>query len=330
MHTRPMAIQPNLPMGICVSFLCVALAAPAAQAHKPRALPAPLVTEAGAAEPTASGERVRPDFADAPKAVASAMQALTPDAPSAAPNLPMCTEVVAWQGALPQTPDEQVRYAVAVDGLNVGTVDFQIARTGAFAGVPAVEYRSLFKLDHLLAAMADIEGRAAALVPLNAASPTTAMSHYTMGGASWHEELRFADAGRRMAVRTEVTPPQAGAARPARPAPKMAQPIVDFVTGFYLVRRLPAHLPACLTVYGNQHHYIVWTTPQGSERIKTPIGVRPADVFEVQYRRTDGDAIGSGRIWLSQTAERLPYRIAFGSDRRIEAHLHTYSMGDRQ
>jgi hypothetical protein len=234
--------------------------------------------------------------------------------------------VVPWQGALPQNAEESVRYGVAVDGLSVGTVDFQIARTGVYSGKAAVEYRSLFKLDHLLATMADIEGRAASLVWLDAASPHTAMSHYSMGNTTWHEELAFAEQGRQMRAVRRVTPAPKRLAEPEA-SPPVAQPIVDFVTGFYLLRRLPAKAASCMTVYINQHHYVVWATPQGSERVKTPVGMRPADIFAVRYQRMDGDTIGSGRIWLSQTEERLPYQFAIGDDRRIEVRLHTYAMG---
>lgn len=263
-------------------------------------------------------------------AVALGAQADARSAPVQKPKrqamLPACTTPVAWQGALPQATDESVRYAVAVDGLSVGTVDFQIARTGTFSGAPAVEYRSLFKLDHLLATMADIQGRAASLVPLDAASPKSAMSHYSVGETTWHEELAFADAGRSMQARRQVTPAGAATRRPDA-TPDVLQPIVDFVTGFYLVRRLPAQTPACMSLYANQHHYVVWLTPAGTERINTPVGMRPADVFAVQYQRVSGETIGAGRIWLSQTQERLPYRIAIGDDRRIEARLHTFAMG---
>jgi hypothetical protein len=111
---------------------------------------------------------------------AAPAQALTPSAspPKTPTGLPQCTRALDARGPLPQTAGETIRYLVDVNGLSVGTIDFKIERVGTYAGQPVTEYRSLFKLDSLVASFVPAEGRAAALVDLGSHLPLTSTNRY--------------------------------------------------------------------------------------------------------------------------------------------------------
>ena len=54
-------------------------------------------------------------------------------------------------------------------------------------------------------------------------------------------------------------------------------PIMDFVSGFYLLRAGRVASPTCSVVFGSHRAFTVLLEPLGVEAVETPIGQRPAE-----------------------------------------------------
>jgi len=243
------------------------------------------------------------------------------EVPKTPTGLERCRTPIAPPSDLPRTVGESVRYIVDVDGLSVGTIDFQITRDGAFGGEPVTEYRSVFKLDALVATLVPADGRAAALVPLRTSAPLRAMNHYTSGPAKLSEEVTYTENGRQLrSVRTK------NGARTDE-ARRFAGPAWDFVSGFYFLRALPRAVQGCTVIYGNQRAYTVWIEPRGEASIKTPVGYQMTDHYAVRYASERSKAPRRAALWLAQSADRLPYRVRIDGPHPLEARIHLYEKG---
>jgi hypothetical protein len=206
----------------------------------------------------------------------------------------------------------------------VGTIDFAIERVGIFAGEPAVVFRSAFQLDGMWAALAEITGTATAVVARSSGLPLHATTDVTQRQRRVREVVRFSQGAQQLAVRRRVGPDAASA---EVKLPANAQPTHDFLTALYNLRRLAPDATGCVRLYGNQHTYWMQLTAGGIDRINTPLGMRPADVFRVRAARLGTPQSWSGAVWLSPNAERVPYRMVFEATHLIEAKLQTYTLG---
>ncbi len=232
-----------------------------------------------------------------------------------------CEQALMPTQELPRRVGEVVRYLVAVDGLSVGTVDFKVEQDGTFQGLNVTEFRSLFKLDALVATFLPVEGRAAALVPYGRFWPMKAMDKYQLDQDRLEEELTLASEGRAMAVKRVKNNHTENENR------AFAYPIVDFVSGFYLLRALPKTMNGCAVLYGNHRAYTVWLAPDGSEKIKTPVGMREADRYQVRYASEKSPRPLTARVWIGDVPTRLPFRVEMDGKHRLEAQVHLYESG---
>ena len=153
------------------------------------------------------------------------------------PSTPPCVAAPAFRTRLPAAPGELLRYAVSVDGLAVGTIDFAIERVGIFAGEPAVVFRSAFQLDGMWAALAEITGTATAVVARSSGLPLHATTDVTQRQRRVREVVRFSQGAQQLAVRRRVGPDAASA---EVKLPANAQPTHDFLTALYNLRRIEA------------------------------------------------------------------------------------------
>jgi hypothetical protein len=218
-------------------------------------------------------------------------------------------------------PGETIRYAVDVDGLSVGTIDFKIERRGLFDGRAVTEYRSLFKIDGLVATFVPVEGQAASIVPEIGFWPARAMSRFKMSENQIEENQTYSESGRVLSA-NRVKDGKAADDRREFP-----MPATDFVSGFYMLRRLPPGAQGCAILYGNQRAYTVWIKPDGAEKVKTPVGLRDAERYAVSYASDKSKTPFTGTIWIGASPERLPYRAIVNGKNTLEARIHLYETG---
>ncbi len=216
---------------------------------------------------------------------------------------------------------ETIRYLVNVDGLSVGTIDFKVERRAVYAGQPVTEYRSLFKLDSLVSTLIPVEGRAASLVPEMSFVPVVAMNRYSLSDNTFEESQTFASGGHTVMSKRSKN----GKSKDERRL--FPGPAIDFVSGFYLLRSLPDNAAGCVIIYGNQRAYTVWLKPDGSEKVRTPVGLRQAQRYLVSYASDKSKKPASGLLWLGEAPMRLPYRAELNGKSRLEARIHLYETG---
>ena len=101
-------------------------------------------------------------------------------------------------------------------------------------------------------------------------------------------------------------------------------PVHDFVSGFYLLRRLPPGARGCVMLWGNQHLYTTWLEPGALALVSTPVGPRSARHYAVRYQADRGGLLTQGDVWVAETAPYLPYRCALRGRRPILATLERY------
>jgi len=222
---------------------------------------------------------------------------------------------------LPRTTGEVVRYLVDVDGVSLGTVDFKIERRGNLEGRAVTEYRSLFKLDALIAAFLPINGRAATVVPDSGFWPTRAMDRFTLDKDDIEEELSFEPDGRSISIKRTKNGKTKNETRTFK------EPVLDFVSGFYLVRALPKGMDGCVIIYGNDRAYTVWIKPDGQEKVKTPVGFKEANRYSVRYASEKSSKPYEARMWIGDAPSRLPYRAEILGPHTLEAQIHIYETG---
>ena len=241
--------------------------------------------------------------------------------PKTPAGLAPCAAPLSVPGGLPRKVGETIRYVVDVDGLSVGTVDFKVERRGQFAGVPVTEYRSLFKLDGLVSAFLPVEGRAATLVPEPGHAPKVSMSHYRLDTKDIEEKLAYAPDAHSVAIsRTKDGEHK----NESRSFPVAMQ---DFISAFYLMRRLPLQHDGCAIIFSNQRAYTVWLKPDGEEEIKTPVGLRMTHRYTLLYASDRSTKAVSGHVWMGQDADKLPFKADADGSHHIEARIHLYVPG---
>jgi len=243
-----------------------------------------------------------------------------PVAPPKTPEgLPSCTQVIKPSQSMPETIGETLRYLIDVDGLSIGTIDFKIDKKGTYKQIPVIDYKSLFRLDPLVAAVIGIEGRAASLVALLDATPQKAMTRYKRSGKDdISEDIEFTNRGAHaQSVRTKNRETK----NETRDFPDTA---IDSLTAFYRMRVLPKDMKGCALIYIDQKAYTMWVEAKGEEQIQTPVGLRLTDRYYARYSFDQSKIIREAWGWLSQTPERVPYRAKIVGHYTLEARVHLY------
>ncbi|MCK5688601.1 DUF3108 domain-containing protein, partial [Myxococcota bacterium] len=205
-----------------------------------------------------------------------------PQAARVPKGMERCTKTPLVAAGRTFTQGETVRYAVSLDGLGVGTVDYKVENHGRLNNQDVTEYRSVFQLDSLLSAFVPVAGRAASIVPVGQLTPVRAMNDYHVGSKTLAEEMLFGPDAGRINVTRKVNEKTKIDKRWIHFSP------IDFVSGFYYLRSLPSDFEGCTSLYGNGRIYTIWVTKAGVEEIKTPVGKRQADKYEVIYSSDKG------------------------------------------
>jgi len=232
-----------------------------------------------------------------------------------------CKTPLKITGSLPRAAGETIRYVVDVDGLSVGTVDFKIERRGTFGGQAVVEYRSTFKLDQLVGVLVPMDGRAASIVPEAALAPVAAMNKYRLDKNEFEENQTFAEDGHKVTSKRSKNGETSSEER------LFPFAVRDFISSYYLLRLLPPNVEGCAVIYNNQRAYTIWVRPDGEESVKTPVGMRLASRYRVQYASEKSKKVIEARMWLGLDAARLPYRVEVNDKNHLEARIHLYELG---
>lgn len=239
-------------------------------------------------------------------------------APKVPEGFPSCEDPIDISGDLPRTLGETIRYVVDVDGVSIGRVDFRVEREGVVEGLPVTEYRSLFELDSLVASVIPVKGQAAALVPSRRASPIRAMNRYTLRDDRFEEDLSFTVGA------SSVNSKRLKNGKEKRVKRSFAEPVRDFISGFYMIRSLPREVNGCTIIYANQRAYTIWVEHAGEDSVQTPVGVKRADTYTIRYANERSKKALSGKIWISQDRARLPYRMLLDGKHTLDANIHLY------
>lgn len=275
--------------------------------------PAPRVADKGpvaALETRARPSRVHPAVRARPRP------------PRTPKGLSPCSRALRPTSDLPRSAGEVIRYLVDIDGLSVGTVDFKIERQGTFEGRPVTEYRSLFELDALVATLVPVRGQAASLVPTRSFWPSRAMNRYTIDTNEYEETVTYDSEARALASKRSKN------GRPNDANRLFDNPAPDFVSAFYMLRRLPEDLDGCTILYGNQRAYTIWMKHDGREKVKTPVGMREADRYQVRYGSERSRRPYEGTVWLGPEPDRIPYRAEVRGKHTLAARIHLFETGD--
>jgi hypothetical protein len=216
---------------------------------------------------------------------------------------------------------EALRYQLSVANVVVGTIDFQISGRSRRGEAQITEYRSLFTLDALAAALLPVQGRAAARVPDTALWPQQMMNRYKISGVELDETVTLDATGHILNIKRK----KAGVAQAQ--VRQLPTAVLDFVTGFYALRRLPQKTSSCALIYGNERLYTVWLQPHGIEEVKTPIGLRPALRLDVRFASERAKKTLHGRLWLGTQDDLLPLRAEIDGSMALAAQLHRFDLG---
>jgi len=216
---------------------------------------------------------------------------------------------------------ETIRYAVDINGLSVGTIDFKVMNRGLFSGSDVYEYRSLFKIDSLVSTFMPVHGQAASVVQLASQMPIKAMNRYSIEEEQFEENVDFENNGAKLVSNRQRNGKMATQSR------FFDYGVQDFVTAFYQLRQMPREINGCIIIYGNQRAYTVWIQKEGEENIKTPVGYRLADRYSIRYGSEYSKLIKTGHLWLGVDEHRLPYQVEIRSRHTLEARVHFYQEG---
>ncbi len=219
---------------------------------------------------------------------------------------------------------EVVRYLVDVNGLSVGKVDFKTEGTGPYENTQAVEYRSLFNIDSLVATLLPIQGKAASLAHSKDFYPIRAMNTYSVQDHALKETLEFQNKAHVLNVSIEHN-------RQTRHEKKHSKvPFADALTGFYFLRALPLKAQGCALIYAYHRVYTVWLDYQAMEEIKTPVGYKNAERYGVRWGSDKGKHVFEGHIWMATTSDRLPLYAKTTKPYALEARVGSYVTGKKQ
>lgn len=216
---------------------------------------------------------------------------------------------------------EKIRYSLWLDGLAVGSVEFRVANVGPTSGAEAYEFVSRFKVDELVATVLPVNGTAHSVVEQLSLVPLRMWNDYFLNGKKYHESFVQESRGKLKAVRERE-----GSAK-LKTERTFPGPVVDFVSGFYLLRAARMRAPACALVFGSHRAFTVALEPQGTETVETPIGQRPADKIRLRYGAERSKRTREALVWLSKSDDRLPYRVEIKGEHHIMVKIDMYDPG---
>ena len=196
-----------------------------------------------------------------------------------------------------------------------------MANTGQTAGTRAYEFVSRFKVDELVATVLPVNGEAHSVVKQSSLVPLRMWNDYHLNGKEYHESFTQKSPGKLKALRERQGSAQLKTER------TFPGGVLDFVSGFYLLRAGRVTTPTCALVFGSHRAFTVSLEPLGTETVETPIGQRPAEKLLLRYGAERSKRTREAIVWLSQSADRLPYRVEIKGEHHIIVKIDMYDPG---
>ena len=244
-----------------------------------------------------------------------------PRAPTPPRGLEPCDQPYALSASTRWPIGERIRYSLWLDGLAVGSLEFRVANEGVTAGKAAYEFVSRFKVDELVATVLPVNGEAHSVVEQSSLVPIRMWNDYFLNGKKYRETFEQARPGFLKAQRERE-----GSAR-LKTEREFTGPIMDFVSGFYLLRAGRVAAPTCSVVFGSHRAFTVLLEPLGVEAVETPIGQRPAEKLRLRYGAERSRKTREATVWISQSSDRLPYKVEIKGEHDIVVKIDMYDPG---
>jgi len=254
---------------------------------------------------------------------ASTAQALEthPEIPKTPSGLLQCIHPLTPHKAFPRAPGEKLQYDLELFGINLGTASFEIKRRGTFRGVPVTEYRTSVDTASMVDLLTTVEGNAAAIVPDGHFAPVQAASSYVFRNHKEQEFQTYKLHGKKVVSKRNRN------GKTSTQQKHFQTPVMDFLTGFYLLRGLSQNTSGCTIVYSGHKAFTLWIQPQRTETISTLFGKQSAHRYRIRYGSNRSKKIKEVLLWLSTDEKRLPLRIEGLTKFHPIAELTSYRNG---
>ena len=244
--------------------------------------------------------------------------AVTPSPPKAPKGLDPCPSPLVPHRGLPREIGERLTYQLEMFGFELGTANFSIKRRGRFEGRPVTEYAVNIDSASLLEWISTIEGSGATLIEDGRSHPLAATTRYRYHNCREQERLTYSQNGRHVHSERHHN------GRRSVKETMFAAPVVDFLTGFYLLRGLKQQDHGCTIVYSGHKAFTLWIHPEADEMLKTANGPVSTTRYRLRYGSERDKRVKKMNIWISKDTARIPIQITSPQGFKPRAILQGY------
>ena len=241
-----------------------------------------------------------------------------PSAPKTPAGLAPCVKPLLPPKGFTRQAGERLTYGLEILGIKLGVARFEIKRRGTFQGKPVTEYGLNVDAVSLANWLIEVDGSAAAIIADGETSPLQAASRYVFRHDREQEFQTYSLQGRRVVSKRNRNGKQTVQRK------DFPSPVLDFLTGFYLLRRIPKAEAGCAIVYSGHKTFTLWIHPEATEDLNTRIGLEPSVRYRITYGSDRDRTIKTVKIWFSDDARRLPLRIEGTTRLQPVATLRSY------
>ena len=176
----------------------------------------------------------------------------------------------------------------------------------------------------MVSALVRVDARISNVVPQAGCTPSASLLRYTFRGDHFSENQSRSPSGMQLVSKHDKNGKLSTDQR------EFPMPVHDYLSAFFLLRRLPPQARGCTVIYGQRRAYTVWIEPKGSQRLTTPEGRRTFERYELRYTSEKSKEIRSAELLITAGADRIPYQ--FKSDERLApvVRLKEHQRGRRR
>ncbi len=270
----------------------------------------------------------RKDFHDIPVALAvflalgiAAPVSARKQPPKTPPGMARCDNPIIPSATIQHHRGELFEYDLELVGFSLGKATITAWQQGSFQGQSVTEYRAWIEPDSLISAVSAIEAQAFAIFPESSFTPVQSLTRYKYRGTSVEESQQRSEGGKKL----QTTVSRNG--KQSRRNKEYSIPVHDYLSGFLLLRGLPAQSAGCTVIYGEGRAYTVWITPKGKDRLDTSSGKSNFDRYELRYGSDGSRTIRTVEIWMTPGPEPIPFQAKGESRASPVVKLTGYKKG---
>lgn len=220
------------------------------------------------------------------------MAGATAAPPATPPGLPRCTTPLIPTRAATAGVGEQLEYDVELLGLDLGRVTIETSRRGTFNGQPVTEYRAWVEGEQVARRLLGVDGQLAALVPDGSFTPVQSLMRYSYRSERYSELQTYAADGSITATRTRN-------GKSKTFSRSFGAPVLDMLTAFNLMRRLPDGAEGCAVMFTDGRAYTVWLEHVAMDTVELDGREVPATRYRARYGSDKEKRIYLLDLWLS-------------------------------